>query len=135
MNQVQVLCLQSQIPSTVSRMCRCCLLLSRFLLNVVLHKGIFNQHQLTSGFTGLLRSQPESINVAALEHICSYRHSIFSAEKRLKSVQEWLIKNPKLIKAPKQTDDVVQIRRLIITPTKAYCLPPEVELSNRVLRH
>ncbi|KAL8144449.1 hypothetical protein V2J09_017481 [Rumex salicifolius] len=106
-----------------------------FLLNAVIHKGIFNQHQLTSGLIGLLKTQPESVNVAALEHICSYRHPVFDAHKRLKAVQEWLKKNPKLLKAPKQTHDIVQIRRLIITPTKAYCLPPEVELSNRVLRH
>lgn len=29
---------------------------------------------------------------------------------------------------------MVEVRRLLITPTKAYCLPPETELSNRVLR-
>ncbi|KAF3788693.1 RNA-dependent RNA polymerase 6 [Nymphaea thermarum] len=28
----------------------------------------------------------------------------------------------------------VEVRRLVITPTKAICLPPEVELANRVLR-
>lgn len=106
-----------------------------FMLNAVLNKGIFNQHQVTSGLIGLLRSQTEKVNVAALEHLCSYKHPVFDAQKRLKVVQEWLMKNPKLMKTPRQTGDIVQIRRLIITPTKAYCLPPEVELSNRVLRH
>ncbi|GLT28650.1 hypothetical protein SLA2020_035660 [Shorea laevis] len=49
-------------------------------------------------------------------------------------VQEWLLRNPKLFKSPKQPDNVVEFRRLAITPTKAYCLPPEVVISNRVLR-
>ncbi|KDP38635.1 hypothetical protein JCGZ_03988 [Jatropha curcas] len=105
-----------------------------FLVNAVMHKGIFNQHQLSDDFFDLLRNQPADINVAALKHICSYKRPVFDAHRRLKAVQEWLLKNPKLFKCPKQLDDIVQIRRLAITPTRAYCLPPEIELSNRVLR-
>jgi RNA-dependent RNA polymerase len=105
-----------------------------FLLNAVLHRGIFNQHHLSDNFFNLLRSHPNEVNVAALKHICSYRRPVFDAYKRLKVVQDWLLKNPKLFKRPKQLDDIVEVRRLVITPTKAYCLPPEVELSNRVLR-
>lgn len=105
-----------------------------FLVNAVLHKGIFNQHQFSKDFFDLLRGQPKEVNVAALKHICSYRRPVFDACKRLKVVQDWLLRNPKLFKRPKQLDDIIEVRRLIITPTKAYCLPPEVELSNRVLR-
>ncbi|KAL6212072.1 hypothetical protein ACLB2K_017294 [Fragaria x ananassa] len=105
-----------------------------FLVNAVMHKGILNQHQLSDSFFDLLRNQPEEINVAALKHLCSYKHPVFDASKRLKLVQEWLLRNPKLIKNPKRLDDIAEVRRLVITPTKAYCLPPEVELSNRVLR-
>ncbi|XP_004291459.1 PREDICTED: RNA-dependent RNA polymerase 6-like [Fragaria vesca subsp. vesca] len=105
-----------------------------FLVNAVMHKGILNQHQLSESFFDLLRNQPEEINVAALKHLCSYKHPVFDASKRLKLVQEWLLRNPKLIKNPKRLDDIAEVRRLVITPTKAYCLPPEVELSNRVLR-
>eukprot|EP01018_Ginkgo_biloba_P010063 Gb_08298 [translate_table: standard] len=32
-------------------------------------------------------------------------------------------------------DYTIEVRRMVITPTKAYCLPSEVELSNRVIRH
>ncbi|KAK9279924.1 hypothetical protein L1049_013608 [Liquidambar formosana] len=106
-----------------------------FLVNAVIHKGIINQHQLSERFFDLLRSQPREVNVAALKHICSYRRPVFDAYKRLKLVQEWLLKNPKLLKIPKQSDDIMEVRRLVITPTKAYCLLPEVELSNRVLRN
>ncbi|KAM1200837.1 hypothetical protein ACFX2I_017061 [Malus domestica] len=105
-----------------------------FLVNAVMHKGIFNQHQLSDSFFDLLRSQPKEVNVAALKHLCTYKHPEFDACKRLKVVQDWLLKNPKLFKDPKRLDDISEVRRLIITPTKAYCLPPEVELSNRVLR-
>ncbi|GAY59887.1 hypothetical protein CUMW_197900 [Citrus unshiu] len=67
-------------------------------------------------------------------HIYSYKCLVFDAYEKLKDVHEWLIKNPKLYEGPKNIDDIAEVRRLVITPTKAYCLPPEVELSNRVLR-
>ncbi|XVE97429.1 hypothetical protein REPUB_Repub03eG0018700 [Reevesia pubescens] len=105
-----------------------------FLVNAVMHKGIFSQHQLSEDFFNLLRNQSREVNVAALKHIYSSRRPDYDAYKRLKGVHDWLLRNPKLFKNPKQLDDVVEIRRLVITPTKAYCLPPEVELSNRVLR-
>ena len=106
-----------------------------FLVNAAMHKGIINQHQLSDKFFELLRSQQNDINIAALKHICSYRNSIFDAYARLQLVHKWLLENPKLLKSPKELDDIVEVRRLVITPSKAYCLPPEVELSNRVLRH
>ncbi|KAA8521566.1 hypothetical protein F0562_012239 [Nyssa sinensis] len=106
-----------------------------FLVNAVMHKGIINQHQLSDGFFDLLRRQPEVVNAAALQHLSSYRRPVFDACKRLKLVQEWLLKNPTLLQRPRELDDIVEVRRLVITPTKAYCLPPEVELSNRVLRN
>lgn len=105
-----------------------------FLVNAVMHKGIFNQHQLSNDFFDLLRNQPTEVNVAALKHIYPCRRPVFDAYKKLKVAQEWLLKNPKLFKNQKKLDDIAEIRRLVITPTKAYCLPPEVELSNRVLR-
>ncbi|KAF8035866.1 hypothetical protein BT93_C1786 [Corymbia citriodora subsp. variegata] len=105
-----------------------------FLLNAVIHKNVFSQHQLSERFFELLKSQPKEVNIAALKHICSYKRPVFDVYKRLKLVQEWLLKNPKLVKNQKELNDIVEIRRLIVTPTKAHCLPPEVELSNRVLR-
>ncbi|GMG99002.1 hypothetical protein Nepgr_000842 [Nepenthes gracilis] len=106
-----------------------------FMLNAVMHKGIINQHQLSDKFLDLLRNQSKEVNMAALKHICSYKYPVFDACKRLKLVQDWLLNNPKLLKGRNQLNDVAEVRRLIITPTRAYCLPPEVELSNRVLRH
>ncbi|CAM8908903.1 unnamed protein product [Rhodiola kirilowii] len=106
-----------------------------FLVNSVLHKGIVNQHQLSDGFFELLRNQLRELNLAALGHIYSYRHPLFDACKGLEEVQRWLLNNPRLARSPDISDDIVAVRRFVITPTKAYCLPPEVELSNRVLRH
>ncbi|KAI4316321.1 hypothetical protein L6164_024311 [Bauhinia variegata] len=105
-----------------------------FLVNAIVHKGIFNQHRLTDSFFELLRNQPKEVNVAALKHLCSYSRPVFDAVKRLRTVQEWLLRNPKLYQISKQSDDIMEVRRLVITPTKAYCIPPEVEMSNRVLR-
>lgn len=106
-----------------------------YLLNTVVHRNIFNQHQLSESFFDLIRAQPEEVNLAALMHICLYKRPVFDAYKRLKLVQQWLLKNPKLLKSSQQSNDVIAVRRVVITPSKAYCLPPEVELSNRVLRN
>ncbi|KAG9154053.1 hypothetical protein Leryth_000546 [Lithospermum erythrorhizon] len=106
-----------------------------FLINAIIHKGVINQHQLSDKFFDLLRIQPEHMNVAALKYICACKQPVDDAFQKLKSVQMWLAKNPKLFEVPRELDDIVEVRRLIITPTKAYCLPPEVELSNRVLRN
>lgn len=105
-----------------------------FLLNALLHRGIFNQYQLSEDFYGLLRNREEEVNITALRHLYSYKHPVFDAYRRLKLVQEWLLKNPKLIKSNHVSDDNMEVRRLVITPIKVHCLPPEVELSNRVLR-
>ncbi|XP_010254390.1 PREDICTED: RNA-dependent RNA polymerase 6-like [Nelumbo nucifera] len=105
-----------------------------FMLNAVIHKGIINQHQLSDEFFELLRSQSTDVNVTALQNIYSYRQPVLNAYTSLKDAQRCLLDNPKLIKISKGSDDFVEMRKLVITPTKAYCLPPEVELSNRVLR-
>ncbi|PWA55249.1 RNA-dependent RNA polymerase 6 [Artemisia annua] len=107
-----------------------------FLVNSVMHRCIINQHQFTKRIFDLLRGQPEEINIAALKHIYShYRHTLPDGFTSLEVVQKWFLNNPKLVEKPLEQNDVIEVRRLIITPTKGYCLPPEVELSNRVLRH
>ncbi|KAK8962684.1 putative RNA-dependent RNA polymerase SHL2 [Platanthera guangdongensis] len=45
-----------------------------------------------------------------------------------------MTRNPKIAKGPKIAEGNAEMRRLVITPTKAHCLPPEVEVSNRILR-
>ncbi|KAL8132118.1 hypothetical protein AgCh_007861 [Apium graveolens] len=52
----------------------------------------------------------------------------------MKTVHDWLLRNPKLLRT-RDLDDIIDGGWLIITPARAYCLPPEVELSNRVLRN
>ncbi|KAJ4732920.1 RNA-dependent RNA polymerase [Rhynchospora pubera] len=111
-----------------------------FLVNAVLHKGIVNQHQLSEDFFSSLRNQDEMINVEALQHLWSYKTPLYDPTKRLKLVQGWLLRTHGSSQSETKSDstsirnDTVQVRRLLITPTKAFCLPPETELSNRVLR-
>ncbi|PIA42460.1 hypothetical protein AQUCO_02000123v1 [Aquilegia coerulea] len=105
-----------------------------YLVNAVMHKGIINHLQLSEKFFELLRSQSREVNIKALNHMYCYKRPVFDAYKRLKLVQEWLLKNPKALKCSKVSDNNMEVNRLVITPTRAYCLPPEVELSNRVLR-
>ncbi|KAL8501837.1 hypothetical protein ACS0TY_021086 [Phlomoides rotata] len=106
-----------------------------FLVNAVMHQGIINQHQLSESFFNLLKNQAEEVNTIALKQMCSYKRPAYDAVKALESVQRWLMKNPKLFERPRDMDDIIEVRRLVITPTRGYCLPPEVELSNRVLRN
>ncbi|KAL5701648.1 RNA-directed RNA polymerase [Ranunculus cassubicifolius] len=105
-----------------------------YMVNAVMHKGIFNQYQLSDRFFELLKSQSREVNIKALNHIYCYKRPVFDAYRRLKLVQEWILKNPKALKSSKVSDNNMEVNRLVITPTRAYCLPPEVELSNRVLR-
>ncbi|KAK3043716.1 hypothetical protein RJ639_001912 [Escallonia herrerae] len=104
-----------------------------FLVNAVMQKGTINQHQLSNRFFNLLRSQPEEVNGAALKHIYSYRRPLYDAYRRMKLLHEWLLNTPELFVRPREMDDTIEVRRLVIPPARAYCLPPEIEISNRVL--
>ncbi|KAG8051760.1 hypothetical protein GUJ93_ZPchr0001g32555 [Zizania palustris] len=106
-----------------------------FLVNALVHKGIINQHQLTPQFLDLLRTREEDVNVAALRDFWGDKFPVFDACRRLKKALDRVARNPKLLNSGKVGDNNADVRRLVITPTKAYCLPPEVELSNRVIRH
>ncbi|CAN4076371.1 unnamed protein product [Withania somnifera] len=66
-----------------------------FLVNVVLHKSIINQRQMTN---------------------------------------EFLLTNPNLLERIGESDDVLEVRRLVITPTKAYFLRNYKHVSDRFLR-
>ena len=105
-----------------------------FMVNALVHKGIFSQHRLSDEFFGLLRAHSEQLNDSALRHIYEYKKPVFDAYGRLRLVQNWFLRSPKLIKTLTASEDNMEVRRLVITPTKAYCLPPDIELANRVLR-
>ncbi|XP_062212371.1 probable RNA-dependent RNA polymerase SHL2 [Phragmites australis] len=105
-----------------------------FLVNALVHKGIINQHQLTPEFFGLLKRSEDDVNVAALREFWGDKFPVFDACRRLKKAQDMVSRNPKLL-CSKIGNDNAEVRRLVITPTRAYCLPPEVERSNRVIRH
>ncbi|CAA6663598.1 unnamed protein product [Spirodela intermedia] len=112
-----------------------------FLVNALVHKGILNQHRLSEDFFALLRTDDDddgaaaALTEAALKRLCSSKQPVFDSAERLKLVRDWLRRNPKLRRSPQGAGETVEMRRLVITPTRAYCLPPELELSNRVLRH
>ncbi|GJN18726.1 hypothetical protein PR202_gb05919 [Eleusine coracana subsp. coracana] len=105
-----------------------------FLVNALVHKGVINQHQLTPEFYDLLKTREDDVNLAALREFWGDKSHVFDACKRLKRLLDRVTKNLKLLHN-KIGSDNTEVRRLVITPTKAYCLPPEVERSNRVIRH
>ncbi|VAH98767.1 unnamed protein product [Triticum turgidum subsp. durum] len=81
-----------------------------FLVNALVHKGIIND------FWG-------------------DKLPVFDACQRLTKALDRV--SPKLLRCGKDRshNQTVEVRRLVITPSRAYCLPPEEELSNRLLRH
>ncbi|KAJ1267762.1 hypothetical protein BS78_07G082900 [Paspalum vaginatum] len=111
-----------------------------FLVNALVHKGIVNEHQLTSKFFALLKREKEEVNVAALTELLGEnpRFRLFDVCWRLQNVQDRVAKNPKLLclrSSKAAGDHNAEVRRLVITPTRAYCMPPQMERSNRVIRH
>ncbi|KAK4364904.1 hypothetical protein RND71_016262 [Anisodus tanguticus] len=78
----------------------------------------------------LLGKASGGVNLAALKHMF-----VNDAIQKLARIQRWLLKNPNLLERTGELANVVEVRRLVITPTRAYCLSPTVELSNRVLRN
>lgn len=106
-----------------------------FLVNALVHKGIINQHQLTPELLSLLRGRDDDVNVAALKDFWGDKSPVFDACRRLMKAHDRVTRNPKLLRSGKAGNDNAEVRRLVITPTRANCLPPEVEISNRVIRH
>ncbi|XP_043691731.1 RNA-dependent RNA polymerase 6-like [Telopea speciosissima] len=96
-----------------------------FVVVMFLVNAIINQHQFLNKFFDILMMQTREVNVTALKHICSYKHPVFAAYRILKIVQPWLLKNHKLCKSSKGSDDSAEVRKLAINSTKAYCLLPE----------
>jgi RNA-dependent RNA polymerase len=99
------------------------------------HKGIINQHQITPEFLSLLRGRDDRVSVAALTDFWGDTLPVFDACQRLMKAQDRVIRNPQLLRSCTAGDANVEVRRLVITPTTAYCLPSQSELSNRVIRH
>jgi RNA-dependent RNA polymerase len=114
-----------------------------YLVNVLIHNGIVNPHQLTAEFFSLLRRAHEDVNVAALTELFAAKLQACNDPcSRLKKAQDRAAKNQNLLfrsssssSSRKLGDYNSEVRRLIITPTRAYCMPPQVERSNRVTRH
>ncbi|KAF8662582.1 hypothetical protein HU200_056182 [Digitaria exilis] len=70
-----------------------------FLVNVLVHKGIVNDHQLTSDFFGLLKKEKDDVNVAALTELLGEKLQLrnksawFFAEDgatTAASIREWM---------------------------------------------
>eukprot|EP00252_Welwitschia_mirabilis_P004884 TRINITY_DN1521_c0_g1_i2.p1 TRINITY_DN1521_c0_g1~~TRINITY_DN1521_c0_g1_i2.p1 ORF type:complete len:1212 (+),score=159.84 TRINITY_DN1521_c0_g1_i2:186-3821(+) len=119
-----------------------------FLLNGLVHKGILNYHKLNDEFFFLLHCNKSHQNKSdldleleleirsmALKVMHNYTTPVYDALKELKDLLHRIRNHRKPIKSPSIRNELMEVKRLFITPTKAYCLPPEVELSNRVLRY
>ncbi|KAI5055904.1 hypothetical protein GOP47_0029425 [Adiantum capillus-veneris] len=108
-----------------------------FLVNALVHKGTVKAPSLTTGFYQLLDPSVTDTKVAvfSLKHMYSYKIPVFDAERRLRRVIEWQQAKRVPVKTTGEKSITMEVGRFIVTPTKAYCLPSESELSNRVLRN
>jgi hypothetical protein len=80
------------------------------------------------------RKQNCDVNVAALPEFLREKFPVFDVCRGLKDPQHRAARNHKLcIRSSKVGDYNVRVHSLVITPTRVYCQPPQVERSNRVL--
>jgi RNA-dependent RNA polymerase len=107
-----------------------------YLVNALMHSGIMNRHQLTAEFFGLLNGECDSVNVAALTKLFGGKFQVFDVCQKLRDAQDWAARKPKHLRllSSGKGDYNAEVWRLVITPTRAYCMPPQLERSNRVLR-
>lgn len=105
-----------------------------FLVNALVHRGVLNVTSLTDEFYMTVKSNPP-LAVYALQQMLTYTHPVYSGVKRLHQVMERAKRDNVRQERKGLPPGCMVIRRLIFTPTRAFCLPPEVEKSNRVLRH
>eukprot|EP00250_Pteridium_aquilinum_P030078 c40615_g1_i1 orf=139-1797(+) len=108
-----------------------------FLVNALVHKGTVKAPNLSDGFYKLLDPSVTDSKLAAfsLKHMYSYKTPVFDAEKRLKQVIDWLQAKKLPTVNLNEKSSTIEVGRFIVTPTKAYCMPSEAELSNRILRN
>ncbi|XP_078446619.1 RNA-dependent RNA polymerase 6 [Wolffia australiana] len=102
-----------------------------FMVNALIHKGVLNPLQLSPELFSLIKDDDRAAE-AALCHLYYSKRPLTDPNSKLRLVLDWQRWNSR------PTGDIgsnhVEVRRLVITPAKAYCLPPAAEVSNRVLR-
>ncbi|KAL6843314.1 hypothetical protein ACP4OV_027027 [Aristida adscensionis] len=111
-----------------------------FMVTALVHRGIVSEHQLTPSFFGLLKIEDEAVSMAALVELFGLTSQVFDPCFRLKKAQDRIAMNCRHLLSSSSSrviggDSNAEVRRLVITPTRAYCLPPQAERSNRVIRH
>ncbi|XP_048318404.2 RNA-dependent RNA polymerase 1-like [Ziziphus jujuba] len=110
-----------------------------FKINALLQQGCLTGPSLDAAFYRLV--DPRRINVACIEHAldklynlkeCCYEPSTWLNEQYRK-----YFKSKRPPKSPMISLDagLVYVRRVQITPCKVYFFGPEINVSNRVLRH
>ncbi|CAM6084620.1 unnamed protein product [Calypogeia fissa] len=107
------------------------------LVNALVHRGILHVSNLSSTFYNLLTPDgrtPAEVVIFCLKQLLTYKSPVFKPAEELQSVIQKVMDDMTLVTETELTAETMVVRRLIITPTRAVCLPPEVELSNRVLR-
>lgn len=108
-----------------------------FLVNALVHRGILQASNLHQKFFWLLEptvTSPDVISLA-LGHMLGYKNPVYDAYKRLELLINSKSCQVRLGKTQTALQGSIVVRRIIITPTRGYCLAPEVELSNRVIRN
>ncbi|BFI43094.1 RNA-dependent RNA polymerase [Marchantia polymorpha subsp. ruderalis] len=104
-----------------------------FLVNGLVHQNVVHETALSPEFFRLLQPAvtPEHVTTHALRlMLTSSQGKVFDPTRQLKAI---INRAPSVLLRSMAGSNVL-VRRLIITPTRVLCLPPEIECSNRVLR-
>ncbi|KAJ7568127.1 hypothetical protein O6H91_01G019700 [Diphasiastrum complanatum] len=110
-----------------------------FKLNNIVQQGLLNGPDITPEFCDLLDPSKTPLEHArlTLEDFGKSRVTVYNPMRFLRRKLQHYKRSPR---SPK--DGVIKpdhgqmlVNRLLITPTKVYCMGPEIDVSNRVTRH
>ena len=104
-----------------------------YLVESCISYGIFCIDNLTDEFYGLLAKIPPSHAVQILTDLQANQKRVWSPLKTLEQTyKEYAGLVPSAVQFPSYN---ILMKKILITPTRCYFLPPTVETTNRVIRH
>lgn len=110
-----------------------------FKLSMLVQEGCLPGPVLDVNFFRLV--DPQKVDISLIEHALE---KLYNLKECCYEPVKWLseqYKNYLMLKRPPRSpaivpgDGLVYVRRVLITPTRVYFFGPEVNMSNRVLRH
>ncbi|GAA5813501.1 hypothetical protein MFLAVUS_006979 [Mucor flavus] len=104
-----------------------------YLLESIISYNYVNQYNLTDVFYNQLKQLDPDISCGLLNYIITSKKHVY--DPALKFNRIWGRKGTKVKLQRSVPGHCAMLRKLIITPSHLYILPPSLETTNRVIRH